>query len=622
MHYRPVTALVIAVLLLLCQFPICAQASDELTIDVTQDSGDVVLLDEINQSEQDTEKSDEDISSVYSSLDELPVESQPDAPVEITLTQDWIIEDSEGLITLSPQMSSFTPEDVAGMLGFPGISQPVTIYTNGFQIVIKDSGSLLLQEWDANSAQLCIEGEHPDGLFRVESGGTLELHQVYVKTYGTAVMQCEDASYLWSNANERDYPEPIVIGVKGFEALELFSSPEPLRVYDDTLWSDELAAAHLSALSVYCAVDGVREELPQQLKVVWDTPSQAESLAARQDCVLMGTLLDENDQPIESRFTPELQVIFLRRSPVEITKSAFEQTGAGDWFGDIRFTAPVDYESIVLEVSTDNGESWSEAEGSAAGCKRGEGYAYFYADDDRPQLYRIVVEGGPNAGVSETVILPLSQAPDNVGGSENEDTPGEDSDDDDGNDNSDNDDDSEDDSDDLSGNRGGGTVIYIPNRESEITPTQNETEDKPNTEEVSPKQEINQQQSQTLEQATAPFAVPEEVQSVEPPAISETAETEQSKNQPENTLDKPSEPEVFSSETPKAEQEFDEPSVETLAPTDTKNEKQNPTLQSPTVQIAMAATGVAVCAGSAGMVCNATLRGKIIKWIFRLLRRG
>jgi len=569
MHYRPVTALVIAVLLLFCQLSVCAQASDELTIDVTQDSGDVVLLDEINQSEQDTEKSDEDISSVYSSLDELPVESQPDAPVEITLTQDWIIEDSEGLITLSPQMSSFTPEDVAGMLGFPGISQPVTIYTNGFQIVIKDGGSLLLQEWDANSAQLCIEGEHSDGLFRVENGGTLELHQVYVKTSGTAVMLCEDASYTWSNANERDYPEPVAVGIKGFEALELSSSPKPLRVYDDTPWSDELAAEHQPVLSVYCGVDGVREEFPQELKVVWDTSSQAESLAARQDCVLTGTLYDENDQPVESRFIPELQVLFRQRSPVEITKAAFEQTGAGDWFGDIRFTAPADYESIILEVSEDDGESWSEAEGSAAGCKRGEGYAYFFANDDRSRLYRIVVEGGPNSGSSEAVILPEPQDSGNSGSGKR---PGKDS------GSSDDDDNSSDG--DLSGNRGGGTAIDMPDRNTGSDLIRNESE------EASRMKGEEQPQMQNGHPTSEGF-LPERPKDEQAPCKSDGELTDAAS-----------------------------------APADTEAKEQSTSVLPKAVQAAVAAAGVTVCAGSAGMVCSATLRSKVLKWVFRLLRRG
>ena len=171
MQYRSVTALVIAVLLLFCQLPVCAQASDGLPIGASQDSGDVVRQDETYRSEQDTELPEESASSGYAPLDVLPADHQPDAPVKITLTQDWVIEDARGLITLSPQMSSFTPKDVAGILGFPGILQPVTIYTNGFQLIINDGGSLFLQEWDAGSAQLCIEGEHSDGIFRVERIG-------------------------------------------------------------------------------------------------------------------------------------------------------------------------------------------------------------------------------------------------------------------------------------------------------------------------------------------------------------------------------------------------------------------------------------------------------------------
>ena len=614
MQYRSVTALVIAVLLLFCQLPVCAQASDGLTIGASQDSGDVVRQDETYQSEQDTEPPEGTVSSGYAPLDVLPADHQPDAPVEITLTQDWVIEDARGLITLSPQMSSFTPENVAVILGFPGISQPVTVYTNGFQIIIKDGGSLVLQEWDANSAQLCIEGEHPDGLFRVESGGTLELRQVYVNTPGTAVSLCAETKYIWNDTNGKGYPIPVTTGIQGFEVVELSSQSKPLNVYDDTPWSDELAGAHLPALDVFCAIDGTWEEQARSLRVVWDTSSHAESLAARQDCVLTGTLYDENDQLVKSRFIPQLQVLFLQRSPVEITKYTFEQTGAGDWFGDIRFTAPVDYESIILEVSEDKGESWSEAEGSAAGCKRGEGYAYFSVDDDQPRLYRIVVEGGPNAGVSETVMLPQPKTPDNAGDSKNEDTQDEDS--DDGNDDGEYDDNNDDD--DLSGNRGGGTAIDTPDRENETDPPQNESEEPQNSEEAN--------QQQTPEQA-AQQAAPNAVQPVEPPAVSESEAPAQPQNQPEHTSYSSSDPEESSSETAKAESEFYEPSddppaAEASVQADAKANEQSTASLPPAVQAVAAAAGVTVCAGSAGMVCSATLRSKVLKWIAKVLRRG
>ena len=42
----------------------------------------------------DTELPEESASSGYAPLDVLPADHQPDAPVKITLTQDWVIEDA------------------------------------------------------------------------------------------------------------------------------------------------------------------------------------------------------------------------------------------------------------------------------------------------------------------------------------------------------------------------------------------------------------------------------------------------------------------------------------------------------------------------------------------------
>ena len=58
------------------------------------------------------------------------------------------------------------------------------------------------------------------------------------------------------------------------------------------------------------------------------------------------------------------------------------------------------------------------------------------------------------------------------------------------------------------------------------------------------------------------------------------------------------------------------------APADTEAKEQSTSVLPKAVQAAVAAAGVTVCAGSAGMVCSATLRSKVLKWVFRLLRRG
>lgn len=389
-------------------------------------------------------------NTVYNPLDELPKDCQPQEAVDIVLTQDWIITGNQGLVTISQGFSDYTPADIEAMLGYPGYTQPIIINTNGHRIIIKEGGTLILQEFDANSAPFSIEGEHSESLFLVERGGTLSLNQVLVQNHvGKAIKVEAGAKYSWSGSDEK-YEKPSVEASQGVIALEPASGVrlQPLKVYDDVVWSDELPAEYMPELGVICSVDGVIEPLSRKLKVLWNTENSKQALEQRQDCQLEGSLVDENLNPIESYFVPMLPVLFLERKPVQILSSNLTQNDSGTYVVEIQFEIPTDYESICLEVSEDSGENWVPIASIGDGIMLRGGMAYAEVPDKQIRYYRMVVEGGPNAGYSQTIQLPEAETskPDTEEDKGN------------GEDNSNN-------RDEVDGNRGGGTSVNPPDRE-------------------------------------------------------------------------------------------------------------------------------------------------------------
>ena len=402
-------------------------------------------------------------------LGQLPGDRQPEGPVEIALTGDWHITGEVSLVALDPALAERFGDIPPLRLGeafSPGaaaVTQPVTIRTNGYRIIVEAGGSLTLEELNPQSS-LTVTGSHPQGLFQVRDGGKLVLSQVLVSSSGPAVLLEAGGDYQWRNTNGKGYPEPAVSSQgNSLRALELspsFAGVEPLRVYDNESWDDALPGRHLPALPVVCAVGGVREQEPRQLSVVWDTGSRAADLAARRDCVLTGRFVDGQGRTVEADFVPELPVRFLRRQPVEILETVWEGAGAGYW-GELRFREPDEAQSVRLEVSEDGGASWAVLPVTFSPLE-GVVHAGFSREDSVPRLYRIAVEGGPNAGASRAVALPSSlgvvrppQSEENSGGMDGGSAGGADggSGVDGGTQG------------DIGGNRGGGTALDSPDRE-------------------------------------------------------------------------------------------------------------------------------------------------------------
>ena len=112
-----------------------------------------------------------------SPLGQLPVDRQPAGPVEITLTGDWHITGEVSLVALDPALAERFGDIPPLRLGeafSPGaaaVTQPVTIRTNGYRIIVEAGGSLTLEELNPQSS-LTVTGSHPQGLFQVRDGGS------------------------------------------------------------------------------------------------------------------------------------------------------------------------------------------------------------------------------------------------------------------------------------------------------------------------------------------------------------------------------------------------------------------------------------------------------------------
>ena len=232
----------------------------------------LLLISSVPVFAQESAKETEIENVTYNPLEGLPKDEQPQETVNIVLSQDWIITEEQGLVTLSQQFASLKPAEIEGMLGYPGYTQSIIVNTNGYRIIIKNGGTLSLQEYNDNSEPLRIQGEHPESLFYVERGGTLNLSQILIESEGIAVEAEAGAKYSWT-CSDKEYPEPTVKAPPGMIAIEPASGVrmEPLKVYDNMVWSDSLPTEHLPELSVLCSVDGVIENLPRKLKVVWNT---------------------------------------------------------------------------------------------------------------------------------------------------------------------------------------------------------------------------------------------------------------------------------------------------------------------------------------------------------------
>lgn len=504
-------------------------------------------------------------------LAQLPTDRQPDGPVTISLSEDWIIRDEQGLTTLSSRFANMSPSELAKSLGHPGITQPVTIQTNGHQIVIRKGGSLELQELNPDSPELCVEGEHGEGLFRVEEGGRLSLNQVFVKTDGTAVYLEERADYEWKNANGKPCPEPSKAGkAPPLEAVELYADPEPLLMFDGTAWSNGLPTHRVPSLQVFCSANGQREGTYRELKVAWDTKAQAGALSRREDCVLKGAFYDQEGAPIPSRFTPELPVRFLPRGPVEVVNSRFCLTGGGDYFGEITFSNPHEPESVRLEVSEDGGKRWSEVK-NAIRLQRGA-TAQFYQPDARPRLYRIAVAGGPNEGVSEPVTLP---EPPTVGSSSNG-----------GSDDGDHDDD-------FSGNRGGGTALDPPERELASSAPESRVDAPPTAPAPSTREPLASATESAQSAPDAPDSSPVHEDVFPPAAGSASGPSKTESGQQAQAAIAPARP----GETP----------------------REAPRTLSPAGQAAAAAAGIAACGGMGALAASHVLRDRLLAALRKLL---
>ena len=524
----------------------------------------------------------------YNPLEGLPKDEQPQETVNIVLSQDWVIAEKQGLVTLSPQFASLKPAEIEGMLGYPGYTQSIIINTNGYRIIIKNGGTLSLQEYNDNSEPLRIQGEHPESLFYVESGGILSLNQVLIESEGIAVEAEAGADYRWACSN-KEYPEPAVKAPQGLVAVELASGVrmEPLKVYDNIVWSDSLPTEHLPELSVFCSVDGVIENLPRKLKVVWNTEQRKDELMERQDCILEGCFVDENNNPIESRFVPSLPVYFLQRSPIKILSADLIHNGSGTYHVEIQFEIPTDYERIGLEVSEDSGQNWEEIASLENGIILRGGMAYAVVPDNQIRQYRMVVEGGPNAGSSQVVQLPEAETskPDTEEDKGN------------GEDNSNN-------RDEVDGNRGGGTAVNPPDRELPFE-SQDGAGEITTVTETDPESAGDEENSNSIESGLETSRESTEIES-------ETEELEQS----------PKEDSVFEVEIQQQAQIEDlKQEAEELHKTeitegnlDDLSEKQNLSVGS---QAVAAVLGVAGCGMVTGIVCSPVLRSGI----WRLIRR-
>lgn len=563
------TIVVIALLLLMYSLPIHAQESIEGI---------------------ETENAD------YNPLDELPIDSQLQEEVNIVLTRDWIITENQGLVTLSQQFSSYTPLQIEEMIGYPGYTQSITIDTNGYRIIIKEGGALTLQEFDTNSESLRIQGKYSESLFYVESGGTLNLNHVLVQNdEGKAVKVEAGGKYSWTGSNET-YPEPSIEAPQGVIAIEPAYGMriEPLKIYDNIEWRDELPTEHLSELSVICSVNGVIEGLPKKVKVVWNTEDKKQELLKRQDCILEGNLVDDNDTTMVGCYIPTLPVSFLLRNPIKILSADLIQNGSGTYDVEVHFEIPTDYESICLEVSEDSGENWTEIATIGNGIMLRGGMAYANVSDNQIRQYRMVVEGGPNAGISQTVQLPEAETlePDEEEESDTDNSNGKEE---------------------VDGNRGGGTAVNPPDREptaeSQDTGSNIPPSPETNTECIGDEDEANIDmenehavsiESTEKEQETGIDSIGTE---------SETAEAKQS----------PKEDSVSGEEISQTEQsEMLKQETEQLLKTESTEEKlvQKSSL-SVGGQIVAAVLGVTACGMLTAVVCSPAFRSGIWRFIQR-----
>ena len=564
--------------------------------------------------QENTENLDTE-DSTYNPFTNLPKDCQPQEPIDIILTQDWVITENLGIITVSNQLT-YTPGQMEELTGYPGYTQPITIDTNGYRIIVKDGGVLNLQELDINSMTLCIRGEHTESIFYVENGGTLILNQVLVETQGTAVKIEAEANYSWYCSEEKNYPEPSKEAKTGLKVVELALgvSIQPLKIFDDTFWEDELATNHLQELSVVCSVDGMCEVLPRKLHVIWDTESQRQALEAREDCILEGTFVDENSFSIESHFVPMLPVYFLQRRPVNIISADLKLSGMGTYIGEIHFEIPVDYEKVFLEVSEDSGQSWYQISAMEEGIVfREEGIAYFEIADNQTKLYRIMVEGGPNAGNSKNIQLPES-----IDSEPNTDSEDE-------KDKNDSNDKNE-----VDGNRGGGTVVNPPDRELPMSQTQESEKGqvpKTNIEDTEKVSESDSAENQLEQMEETGLILKEEnKQSSVTKILEEEKQLSQSKTLEEGekqlsqskTLKEErnqfSKPESLEDEI---KQSSKEESSEKFQPSLSEEEIKEPFTLSNTGQAAAAILGAIGCGTLTGIVCSPTLR----KWFLKLLRK-
>ena len=548
----------------------------------------LLLISSVPVFAQESAKETEIENVTYNPLEGLPKDEQPQETVNIVLSQDWIITEEQGLVTLSQQFASLKPAEIEGMLGYPGYTQSIIINTNGYRIIIKNGGALSLQEYNADSVLLSIQGEQSESLFYVERGGTLNLSQVLIKSEGIAVEAEAGAKYSWT-CSDKEYPEPTVKAPPGMIAIEPASGVrmEPLRVYDNMVWSDSLPTEHLPELSVLCSVDGVIENLPRKLKVVWNTEQRKHELLERQDCILEGCFVDENDAPIESCFVPTLSVCFLQRSPVKILSADLIHNGSGTYHVEIQFEIPTDYVNIFLEVSEDSGQNWEEIASLENGIMHRGGMAYAVVPDNQIRHYRILVEGGPNEGYSQIVQLPkeeISKPDKEEDNGNNEDNSGN--------------------RDEVDGNRGGGTAVNPPDRElpEELQDEAGEITTVPETD---PESAGDEENSNSIESGLETSRESTEIES-------ETEEIEQS----------PKEDSVFEVEIQQQAQIEDlKQEAEELHKTeitegnlDDLSEKQNLSVGS---QAVAAVLGVAGCGMVTGIVCSPVLRSGI----WRLIRR-
>lgn len=338
----------------------------------------------------------------YDPLAQLPRDKQPDGPVKITLTEDWVVENTQGIVTLSPQMAHYSPAETAANLGFPGITQDVVIDTNGYRIIVKAGGQFVLQKFDDDSRRLLVTGNGI--LFSVEDGGFLRLDRVEVKTSGPAIQLSETSVYSW-NGFGSDYPAPETVGGAELLVAKPAFGENILKFYDGILWRDGLPMEKFPTLRVVCSVGGNLEERPRDLPVVWDVESRKEDIERRRDCTLEGWFPDEDGGRLPASFTPELSVKFLKKAPVQIKKTEFGRSGSGDYYCIFFFDAPDESDSVWAEVSEDQGKSWKRCRDTAVDLGT-QWQQLSYVADNTPRLYRVVVEGGPNAGISDPVEIP------------------------------------------------------------------------------------------------------------------------------------------------------------------------------------------------------------------------